>query len=132
MFHVFVDVVRTFACLGVTELQDFAVAPDVAMLGTQFTVRLAALHAFGTFMTVVFRMCWRHGLQSAPWRAGSRISSARATDGVFLFGSAAGTSLDAWTLRPGSAWLHCHEEDGLVRHGDRSAAAGANVSGCLE
>ena len=61
MFHIFVDVVRTLACLVLTELQGFAVTPDVAMLGTEFTVRLAALHAFGTFMTMVFRRGGRQG-----------------------------------------------------------------------
>lgn len=48
---------HAFACLRATELQGFAVASNIAMLDTQFTVRLVALHAFGTFATVVFRTC---------------------------------------------------------------------------
>lgn len=82
MFHIFVDVVRTLACLVLTELQGFAVTPDVAMLGTEFTVRLAALHAFRTFMIMVFRMWRRHGL-----RKGSSTGDCkqRSEQGVFGF-----------------------------------------------
>lgn len=132
VLHIFVDVIHTFAYLGITGLQDFAIVPNVAVLGAWFTVYLTALHTFGAFMTVVFRVCWQYGLRSAPWCVDSHIGNTRATDSVPPFVSATDTSLDAWALRLGNAWLYRYEEDGLVRHGDRSVIAGANVSGCLE
>ncbi|MBL4778120.1 MULTISPECIES: hypothetical protein [Ralstonia] len=88
MFHVFMNLVCTLACLVLTELQGFAVTPDVAMLGTEVTVLVAALHvsltlhAFGTFMTMVFRMCWRHGLRKGSSTGDSKQPSEQ---GVFGF-----------------------------------------------
>lgn len=90
MFHVFVDFMRALACLMFAVSQGFAITLDVVVLGTEFTVLLAALHvslafhAFRTFVVVITVVIFgmrRHGLRK---RNGTGQRKQRRKQGVFV------------------------------------------------